>query len=63
MNIGAALQAVAGGDAGAVGALLAALKGTDPFTKTVNYDPFNVYNQPNGKNQAIKHADLGNIYV
>ena len=49
VNIGASIQAVVVADATAVGNLLAALKGTNPlnFTETVDFDPFNIYNQPN----------------
>jgi hypothetical protein len=59
MNIGASIQAVVGNDATAVANLLTALKGTNPFTETVDFDPFNVYNQPNGKTLTTKYADLG----
>ena len=59
VNIGAAIQAVVGNDATAVGNLLTALKGTNPFSETVDFDPFNIYNQPNGKTLTTKYADLG----
>ena len=49
MNICEARQAIAGNDATAITALLTALIATWPFTETVNYDLFNVFNQPNGK--------------
>ena len=41
VNVGAALQAVAGDDGAAVTALLAVLKDIDPFNETINYDPLN----------------------
>ena len=40
-------------------AVIAALKSTDPFEGKVNFDPFNIFNQPNRKASTIKYADLG----
>ena len=48
-------------------ALIAALKIVNPFTKTADFDPFNVhvFNQPDGRNfyQTIKYVDLDGVLL
>ena len=56
VNLGSALSNDTTANAAA---LVAALKSANPFTETADFVPFNLFNQPNGKNQTIKYADLG----
>ena len=43
--------------------LLLYLKSSNPFTESADFDPFNVYNQPNGKTPTTKCADLGGVLL
>ena len=38
---------------------IAALKSSNLFTEAAEFQLFNVFNHPNGKNQTIKYANMG----
>ena len=61
VNMGAAIAGLKAMDS--LNTVIAALDSTNPFTEVVSTDPFNILNQPNGKNPPLKYADLGGAIV